>query len=257
MTADSAADMGPEVEVLEETELEPEAVISDAEASPEPDAASGDEDDETEDVVSDGDLRALMEAAVEGSDSEAADAADEEVEHVEVGATLAAEPSGPAVAAASASAAPAGAAAAASASAAPAEPAARAGAVGVVRDPVELVVQYPPYGSIRFNKKLQILVAHCACRERHGAHCKKQRTLAPGRGGQGRPLGLLAAWLRDGPNQESQYMHSHWSVPGLTLAKRQAARQDFLASCGAPAAELASKERPKVGHEGSEPENID
>ena len=145
------------------------------------------------------------------------------------------------------------------------EPSSRASEVARaphVKEPVERIVSYPPYGEIRYNSKLQIMVAHCHCKDAagnqiHGNDCRKRRTVKEGRSaGQGRPVGLLAAWLQDGANHRSQFEHCHWSVETLTWSKRRRARADFMRSCGGPAQALAAKERQKVAAEESEPEDI-
>ena len=70
------------------------------------------------------------------------------------------------------------------------------------------------------------LYATCPCRDTHGS-CVKTRTVNPGpRRGQGRPLGLLCAWLRAATKPEHAGRPAHMAHTP-TFADRRAAR-DFL-----------------------------
>jgi hypothetical protein len=127
------------------------------------------------------------------------------------------------------------------------------------RTPIELVLEFPPYGEIRYNAKFCHMVAHCNVAG-HGKTCKKQRTTTAAKNhdlsvdGQGRPLGLLSAWLKDGRNHVSQFEHSRFSAPALILASRKEARRECMLL--PRAVELASKERKQETENGeaSEPE---
>ena len=71
------------------------------------------------------------------------------------------------------------------------------------------------YGSIRYNHKAKNLVAHCSY---HSGNCRRTRTThSPSTrrqvSGQGRPMGLLAAWLEQAANYPNAQEHSRECRP--------------------------------------------
>ena len=115
-------------------------------------------------------------------------------------------------------------------------------------------------GEIRYNKDSNTFMAVC----RHPDHadtaeCKKVRTAnRPGRRvlsnpGQGRPVGLLLAWLKLGELCASADEHKQ-AIDRVTKETRISARNEFKNLEGAAA--LLSKEREKDADEDSEPEVI-
>ena len=108
-------------------------------------------------------------------------------------------------------------------------------------------------GTIRYNPRSQTYTAFCSA---HGEGCKRNRTCkAPSsrssRPGQGRPLGQLLAWLKDGKNFSDAEQHVHGSTAHLDYESRRAARIGFLALEGA--AHFARHERAKEPGESDEP----
>lgn len=110
----------------------------------------------------------------------------------------------------------------------------------------------PGLGSIRFNSRTNTLTAHCAYLG-HG-DCRRQRTCKPAGAscsisnlGQGRPLGLLTAWLQDGHNFETKDQHVAEAELGMDHARRVRARAELAAIDGAAA--FFAYERPKAAHE--------
>ena len=106
-----------------------------------------------------------------------------------------------------------------------------AAAKAATRDAAELVVQLPS-GDIRYYRKGNHFVATCRC-EKHqdqDVSCSRKRTANPprNRSGQGRPLGLLAAWLEAGPQLDSQAAHVHMQED-ISFEQRKAARARLLA----------------------------
>eukprot|EP00972_Heterocapsa_arctica_P035128 5172123-Heterocapsa_arctica.AAC.1 len=88
-------------------------------------------------------------------------------------------------------------------------PAALAGPEGLAIVPAAPAMHLPepigdfvvrlPFGDIRYYHLRKEMVAHCP-NPRHGNHCRLSRKTTPHlsakKAGQGRPAGLLAAWLR-------------------------------------------------------------
>jgi hypothetical protein len=121
----------------------------------------------------------------------------------------------------------------------------------------EVVFDVPGLGTLRFNIMNRTICAHCTC-PNHFPDCRKQRTVcatqtaAAARAGQGRPIGLLVAWLHDSHAHATNMLHS--KAPIATFETRAAARELFNALPGA--AEFAFYERPKSPDEGDEPLQI-
>lgn len=115
------------------------------------------------------------------------------------------------------------------------------------------------FGIIRYYFSRREFVAHCQSPE-HGHRCRLSRSseesLSKRRAGQGRPIGLLGAWLMAGAadrNISSQWQHTHMR-PMPSLSDRQAARMTIAAH--AQGAGLLALERPAREGEPDEPETI-
>lgn len=103
-------------------------------------------------------------------------------------------------------------------------------------------------GSLRWNEKSQNLVAHCA---HHSNNCRRTRTTKASTGkSQGRPCGLLCAWLERAGDYDTAQEHSAQCHP--TLEQRQEARRKLFAMPkGKAFADMY--ERPRRQDEDSEP----
>ena len=93
---------------------------------------------------------------------------------------------------------------------------------------------------------------------KHGRRCRLERTClanktVPRYAAQGRPLGLLAAWLRHSQSEESQADHMA-SVALFGKDRRAACRAELLLEPRAQ--DLASEEREKRPGEDDEPEGL-
>ena len=112
------------------------------------------------------------------------------------------------------------------------------------------------HGSIKFYEKLNCFVAECTC-PGHGRRRLTRKSIAhshTSRSAQGRPLGLLAAWLKAASTYSSQADHSNPFVAcSFSLAERASSRRELRSQPGYAA--LATCERPSRGGEGEEPEN--
>ena len=104
-------------------------------------------------------------------------------------------------------------------------------------------------GHFRFKPQDNSMCAHC---HHHGATvCRRSRVLTAGRRhGQGRPIGMLTAWLLGGEGI-SQAEHAALKP---TLTERQAAREQLKTD--GEGRELLNMERAKGLNESSEPEVI-
>lgn len=116
-------------------------------------------------------------------------------------------------------------------------------------------VECGPNGSIRYNHKTSNLVAHCSI---HSGNCRRTRTTKPSTGrrsvpGQGRPCGLLSAWLDQARAFSDARSHSNACRP--TLEQRRAARTEFMKMPGATAF-CQRYERAKREDEADEPDSI-
>lgn len=148
--------------------------------------------------------------------------------------------------------------ASAKAKAPPVHPAERKPAESRKKEVVEEVLTLPGgIGDIRYNSRTKVLIAHC---NKHGLHtCKRQRAatrperLTLRNLGQGRPLGLLAAWLLEQDKHEDQSSHVSSSI-GLDLQARQNGR-DYLKKVQGSEG-FFGFERPKGDDTQSEPEFI-
>ena len=118
----------------------------------------------------------------------------------------------------------------------------------------ELRFHVADYGEIRFNTVSQYYRAICAQHDQ----CARQRTCAASdkiaRRGQGRPLGLLAAWLLDQSHSSSR---DHVRAPVPTLSERQAGRNFLKSLCsGSEYEDFAQHERVRAGGEPEEPARV-
>lgn len=120
------------------------------------------------------------------------------------------------------------------------------------------VVAHTAFGVIRYYNNRQEFVAHCS-NPQHGQQCRLSRSAKPSlaahRAGQGRPIGLLAAWLAVSFEEELPNKAAHVRLQPLPeLSARQAARAALAGSPGS--AGLLSKERPVRRGEPDEPEFV-
>ena len=130
--------------------------------------------------------------------------------------------------------------------------------VRVDREAAELRIDVQG-GYLKYHRKTQQIVAHCL---RHGDRlCRLTRTVkgAAGRAraGQGRPLGLLCAWLQasDRAELDSSEEHKHFStLSPLSFEERMTARAEFTALPGHE--QWLAIERPPRYEEDLEPEVI-
>ena len=129
---------------------------------------------------------------------------------------------------------------------------------------VNPVYEVPPGpGTLVFNMVASSLDAHCR-QPGHGDGCRLNRTVKAGRkanGSQGRPVGLLMAWLEDAANHPTRAAHlaaarAAAPVPeAYTREARQLARDRCKAIFAEGTGPLA-RERPKRPDELSEPEGL-
>jgi len=128
------------------------------------------------------------------------------------------------------------------------------------KEVVEEVLVVPGYGKIYYNSKTKVLTAHCEC-SNHGSHvCRRQRTSqAPARltlrnSGQGRPLGLLTAWLLAQNTYEDQGSHVGAASHVFSFHDRCEARAHLKNIRGSE--HFLALEREKGKGEESEPECV-
>lgn len=117
-------------------------------------------------------------------------------------------------------------------------------------------------GSIKYDTVRGFLAAHCG-NPAHGKLCRLNRTCRPaarGRPAQGRPLGLLLAWLechRHYPTKEAHHditsTRNICLCPHLSEAKRSEARAALQVEDPETYNTLAGLERDRRADEGSEP----
>ena len=122
------------------------------------------------------------------------------------------------------------------------------------------VVVVHDMGEIRWNKEQHNFMAVCRDpRHTEESECKRVRTANPPArstgpsSGQGRPLGLLTAWLCRGACHDNARDHKE-SIQLLSRADRLAGRTLFMSCPGA--ADIAIHERDKRDGEDSEPEHL-
>lgn len=115
-------------------------------------------------------------------------------------------------------------------------------------------------GIVRYYAGYKSMVAHCD-NPKHGKNCRLTRNTSGsnrlGREGQGRPPGLLLAWLRAGGGHDVASAKEHLHLPQPSLAERQQAREAARALfSGATWHALSACERPRRSGEGEEPDMI-
>jgi hypothetical protein len=111
------------------------------------------------------------------------------------------------------------------------------------------------YGELRFDAKGMSITAHCFCPAHFVAGgCRKKRIVKgstnPSRRAQGRPLGLLTAWLLAADSHSTQLEHSRQSR--YSYQERSQAREQLLQMV-ADVGSLLALERPRFQDEGDEP----
>ena len=95
----------------------------------------------------------------------------------------------------------------------------------------DVSVAFAAHGFMTYNVKSQSIIALCA---RHGPECRRTRTVREPvkvfahNTGQGRPIGLLAAWLVEGEHHDTSEAHRD-AVELLSLSDRRLARASFSA----------------------------
>ena len=118
----------------------------------------------------------------------------------------------------------------------------------------EVFVLPDDLGELDYSVSGEYIRAHCW---RHGDACRRQRTIrssdAIGREGQGRPVGLLIAWLQRGHEKATAAEHVAMRSNSFTRQERQAARQ-YLYSLPGGHAWADEREREQRGREAVEPE---
>ena len=108
-----------------------------------------------------------------------------------------------------------------------------------------------PGGYVQYYHKLDQFVAYCT-HEAHGRCVLTRSSVAGSRRGQGRPLGLLCAWLEMGTTESCQTKADHMNRKRWPdHSARVAARNRILSEHGGN--ELLSSERPPTEGEGDEP----
>ena len=130
---------------------------------------------------------------------------------------------------------------------APPEPALGSERHQAQRDMHPDVIKISALGELRYHKKTKNIVAHCSA---HEDDCRRSRTTVGNsrRPGQGRPIGLLVAWLRDPDSHgEGRFLvHNH--------ADRKAAREYYNKLPGAE--QFGNNERKQDAGEEEEPKQI-
>ncbi|CAE7487841.1 unnamed protein product [Symbiodinium sp. KB8] len=126
----------------------------------------------------------------------------------------------------------------------------------VKEDAIEFVEDGVVLGTIAWNPRSESFLARCNFENHEG--CRRVRTCKPstrsGQAGQGRPLGFLSAWLRDGAHFTDSHSHIHESRRPNRLRHRSDARAFFKTLPGAAA--FLARERPRRPGEDSEPEEF-
>lgn len=128
-----------------------------------------------------------------------------------------------------------------------------------VRGSAEVVVHFPSCGKISFYAGDNRFEAVCSCHTPTGSsRCILTRTSAGSnrKKSQGRPLGLLAAWLLNAEVMGTKDDHCNrlWLLSSLSKEDRLAARR-YLASLPA-GPNLLACERAKAQNEDSEPDGV-
>ena len=106
-------------------------------------------------------------------------------------------------------------------------------------------------GELRFNPADNFFRAHCPNPD-HGKNCSRRRAAFQGRQGQGRPLGLLLDWLKEGRYHASRQEHMAMRVG--PYERRLAARNEFQGVSGID--RFTANERARFDGEEAEPRSI-
>ena len=130
---------------------------------------------------------------------------------------------------------------------APAEPAARAKAASRKKEAKEDMLQVAEYGQIRDNPRAGTLTAHFPVHE----NCRRQRSCAAAKNlianpGQGRPLGMLYAWLKKRNDFEDRSSHVFTCTPGRR--EREEGRQALQELPDSPGSVTMSVHGEQVNH---------
>ena len=124
------------------------------------------------------------------------------------------------------------------------------------RTGTEVKIQVHDYGELVYYPKQNRIDAFCRNPTHMESACRRSRTLkasdSVNREGQGRPLGLLVAWLRKGTSCESQHFHTRHCI--VSFAERKAAREWFSQLAGSES--FTSVERARREGESEEPLDI-
>ena len=111
------------------------------------------------------------------------------------------------------------------------------------------MITIPSHGFLKFYREGRI-TAHCTVHSDHNKDCRRSRTIREsamdGRDGQGRPIGLLVAWLKD-PNCHGKVARTHVH----SLKDRLEARSFFNSLPGS--SEFSQHERERGRWESEEP----
>lgn len=117
-------------------------------------------------------------------------------------------------------------------------------------------VMLVPGGSITYYTKGDFYVAQCDLHTKDKNKCRRTRTAsgsASGKGGQGRPIGFLAAFLAHAGCEDGGAEAHYRRAKFLSLDQRRAARREFQRIAGSDV--LLSFERARYEGEGSEPDD--
>ena len=117
----------------------------------------------------------------------------------------------------------------------------------------QLSIRVAEHGDIRYNILDGYFQAACAL---HGSECRRRRTASSSERiqGQGRPLGLLTAWLMAANKYSSKQDHVNARSSDFSFDDRLQARQQFKVLSEAD--DFFAFERPQAADEGEEPRTI-
>ena len=124
----------------------------------------------------------------------------------------------------------------------------------------DVAVHFAEHGELRYNIRSKTIVAICG-NKAHGAACKRTRTCRKSNreglqdAGQGRPVGLLAAWLMQSHKHSSSEAHRE-AIGFITSAQRREARAAFTAVPDAEAVLDMERKQSRKSGEGDEPDFI-
>lgn len=114
-------------------------------------------------------------------------------------------------------------------------------------------------GVIKYDFRSKTFVAECLCPDHHEPKCHLTRQASgsalASRSWQGRPLGLLLAWLHDSPDGLTRHEHVHTFPAVVPLDQRHMRRVELEAMDSDLARALLQHERPRREGEPAEPES--